>query len=164
MSTSICNSSKREPGMQVNTCIPGFFFASLCFSDFSGIHLRPRWGRSAGPPFSAMRKRGKNRQRRGLPPPCGIHPAVRGCPCTFFFPALGQVRSHRWHGNSIDCSYFSAKLYFECQGLTLVSRCSQLTNIWLPAAGTPLGQGRPGCGNHLAIGPAAQGVLVWWQN
>ena len=31
-----------------------------------------------------------------------------------------------------------------------------------PAAGTPLGQGRPGLGNHLVIGPAAQGSLVWW--
>ena len=31
-----------------------------------------------------------------------------------------------------------------------------------PAAGTPLGQGRPGRGNHLMIGPAAQGGLVWW--
>ena len=26
-----------------------------------------------------MRKRRKNRQRRGLPPPCGIHPAFLGC-------------------------------------------------------------------------------------
>ena len=33
-----------------------------------------------------------------------------------------------------------------------------------PAAGTPLGQGRPGGGNHPAVGPAAQGGLVWWQN
>ena len=31
-----------------------------------------------------------------------------------------------------------------------------------PAAGTPLLQGRPGGGNHQAIGPAAQGGLVWW--
>ena len=30
------------------------------------------------PDFSPMRNRGKNRQRRGLPPPCGIHPAVLG--------------------------------------------------------------------------------------
>ena len=29
--------------------------------------------------FSAMRKPPKNRQRRGLPPPCGIHPAFLGC-------------------------------------------------------------------------------------
>ena len=43
-----------------------------------------------------------------------------------------------------------------------MSRCSQLSVVWLPAAETPLGQGRPGCGNHLAIGPAAQGGLVWW--
>ena len=32
-----------------------------------------------------------------------------------------------------------------------------------PAAGTPLYQGRPGDGKHPAIGPAAQGSLVWWQ-
>ena len=31
-----------------------------------------------------------------------------------------------------------------------------------PAAGTPLGQGRPGRGNRPSIGPAAQGGLVWW--
>ena len=31
-----------------------------------------------------------------------------------------------------------------------------------PAAGTPLGQGRPGHRNRPAIGPAAQGSLVWW--
>src|SRR5699024_9306170 len=30
------------------------------------------------PDFSPMSNRGKNRQRRGLPPPCGIHPAVLG--------------------------------------------------------------------------------------
>ena len=33
-----------------------------------------------------------------------------------------------------------------------------------PAAGTPLGQGRPGYGKHPAIGPAAQGSLVSWQS
>ena len=39
-----------------------------------------------------------------------------------------------------------------------MSRCFQLSAVWLSAAETPLGQGRPGCGNHLAIGPAAQGA------
>ena len=43
------------------------------------------------------------------------------------------------------------------------SSCSQLPVDGLPAAGTPLGQGRPGLENRLAIGPAAQGGLVWWQ-
>ena len=34
-----------------------------------------------------MRNWGKNRQRRGLPPPCGIHPAVLGVPaCSLFRP------------------------------------------------------------------------------
>ena len=51
-------------------------------------------------------------------------------------------------------------MHFYCQGLTLVHRRSQLSVAWLPAAGTPLGQGRPGCGNHLAVGPAAKGGLV----
>ena len=64
----------------------------------------------------------------------------------------------------MESTYFSDKYYFYCQGLTLVHRCSQLSVAWLPAAGTPLGQGRPGCGNHLAVGPAAQGGLVWWQS
>ena len=56
------------------------------------------------------------------------------------------------------------QINFYLQGLTLVSRCSQLPEAWLPAAGTPLLQSRPGRGNHPAIGPAAQGALVWWQN
>ena len=149
--------------MQVNTCIPGFFFASLCFSDFSGIHLRPRRGRSAGVTF-CRQKVTKDRQRRGLPPPYGIHPAGTGCPCVLLFAALGPAGSHRQHGKPIGSASFFGKLYFDCQGLTLVIRCSQLTNIWLPAAGTPLLQSRPGRGNHPAIGPAAQGGLVWWQN
>ena len=51
---------------------------------------------------------------------------------------------------------------FYPQGLILVQRCSQLTGAWLPAAGTPLLQGRPGHGNRLVIGPAALGGLVWW--
>ena len=46
------------------------------------VRLTPRYILLATPPgslrwvaFSAMRKPPKNRQRRGLPPPCGIHPA-----------------------------------------------------------------------------------------
>ena len=55
--------------------------------------------------------------------------------------------------------HFSAGVYFYCQGLTLVRRCSQLSEAWHPAAGTPLGQGRPGHGNCPAIGPAAR--MAW---
>ena len=62
----------------------------LPFSDFPGANQRPRRGRSAGPDFSPMRNRGKNRQRRGLPPPCGIHPAVLAVPaCSSFRPLDG---------------------------------------------------------------------------
>ena len=51
----------------------------------------PAWqGRSAGPDFSPMRNRGKNRQRRGLPPPCGIHPAVLGVLASFSFQPWGR--------------------------------------------------------------------------
>ena len=124
----------------------------------------PAWrGRSPlGVPFCCQ-KGTKDHQRRGLPPPCGIHPAVLGGTCTFLFSALGPARSHRWHGYSTECSCFSGRQHFYCQGLTLVCNCYQLPEAWLPAAGTPLLQGRPGCGNHPAIGPAAQGSLVWWQ-
>ena len=55
------------------------------------------------------------------------------------------------------------QINFYLQGLTLVSRCSQRPEARIPAAGTPLYQGRPGDGKHPAIGPAAQGNLVWWQ-
>ena len=55
--------------------------------------------------------------------------------------------------------YFSAGASIYRQGFTLVSRCSQLPDAWFPAAGTPLLQGRPGHGNHLAIGPAA--MVAW---
>ena len=40
-----------------------------------------------------------------------------------------------------------------------MGRCSQLPEAWLPAAGTPLGQGRPGYENCQAIGPATR--MAW---
>src|SRR5699024_2237411 len=55
-----------------------------------GADQRPSRGRSAGPHFSPMRNGGKNRQRRGLPPPCGIHPAVLGVPASFSFQPLAR--------------------------------------------------------------------------
>ena len=68
------------------------FFVSdlrgLLSSDFSGGNQRLWQGRSAGPNFSAMRNWGKNRQRRGLPPPCGIHPAVLDAPAFSLFRPL----------------------------------------------------------------------------
>ena len=57
------------------------------------------------PDFSPMRNRGKNRQRRGLPPPCGI----TGCPCVLLFAALSLVRSYRWHGSSFVSASFYGK-------------------------------------------------------
>ena len=104
----------------------------------------------------------KDRQRRGLPPPCGIHPAVLGGVCALLFSDLGPARSHRRRGHSTERACSSGRQYFYRQGLILVSRCSQLSGARLPVAGTPLSQGRPGYGNHPAIGPAAQGSLVWW--
>ena len=117
------------------------------------------WRRSAGPNFSAMRHWGKNRQRRGLPPPCGIHPAALGGMCVLLCSALGRVGSHRWHGISTECTCFCVTLCFYRQGLTLVCNCSQLPEVWLPAAGTPLLQSRPGGGNHPVIGPVA--MVAW---
>ena len=51
------------------------------------------------------------------------------------------------------------QINFYLQGLTLVSRCSQRSEARLPAAGTPLLQGRPGRGNRPVIGPAAK--IAW---
>ena len=85
-------------------------------------------------------------------PPCGT-----GCACVLFVSALVLVGSHRWRGTSTERAYSSVWLFFDCQGLTLVSRCFQLTGARL------LLQGRPGGGNHQSVGPAAQSSLVWWQ-
>ena len=61
---------------------------------------------------------------------------------------------------SMVCTHFSVHVSFYCQGLTLVSRCSQLSRGRHPAAGTPHPQSRPGRGNHLMIGPAA--MVAWY--
>ena len=102
------------------------------------------------------------------PPKAGPSPALwnpprgTGCACILLVSALGLERSHRWRGTSTERAYSSVWLFFDCQGLTLVSRCFQLTGAWLPVAGTPLLQGRPGGGNRPVIGPIAQDSLVWW--
>ena len=106
-----------------------------------------------------MRNRGKNRQRRGLPPPCGIHPAGTGYSCVLLFPALSLVWSHRWFGRFQENACFSGRYDFYRQCLILVCSCSQLPGARLPAVGTPLHQGRPGHGNRPAIGPAA--MVAW---
>ena len=87
-------------------------------------------------------------------------PPVRGGLCAVRFSALGPVGSHRWLTSPMDGTYFYVSMFFYPQGLTLVSRCSQRSQAWLPAAGTPLLRGRPGYGNHPAIGPAA--MVVWY--
>ena len=73
--------------------------------------------------------------------------------------ALGPVGSHRWRENSTESACFFETECFSYQGLTQVCNCSQLPEAWLPAAGTPLLQGRPGGENHPAIGPAA--MVAW---
>ena len=122
------------------------------------------WGRSAGPDFSAMRNRGKNRQRRGLPPPCGIHPAGTGCACVPLRSALGPVGSHGW-----------CKLLGVVPASLAAGTSTPRALPWcaaVPSCGEPgfrrwehrISPSRPGGWNHLAIGPAAQGSLGWWQN
>ena len=100
-------------------CFLLFLMKKNLLLQFPGQKPAPLQGRSAGPDFSAMRNRGKNRQRRGLPPPCGIHPAV-------------LMTCH-----SMVCIYSSVRVSFYCQGLTLACNCSQLPEAWLPAAETP---------------------------
>ena len=74
---------------------PGFLFwrilrlyakvKQIYFSNFLGKTQRPSRGRSAGVTFWVGRKSPKTHQRRGLPPPCGIHPAVRDAPASSWF-------------------------------------------------------------------------------
>ena len=91
------------------------------------------WGRSPlGVPFCCQ-KGTKDHQRRGLPPPYGIHPAVLGGMCVLLCLALGLVGSHRWHDNSPVSASFYGKYGFYRQGLTLVCNCSQLPEVWLSA-------------------------------
>ena len=117
-----------------------------------------RWGN-----FLTGQKVTKDPPKAGPSPALWNPPRGTGCACVLLFAALGLVGSHRWHGKTMGSACSSDEWCFYCQGLTLVSRCSQLSVTWLPAAGTPLYQSRPGDGKHPAIGPAAQGNLVWWQ-
>ena len=117
-----------------------------------------RWGN-----FLTGQKVTKDPPKAGPSPALWNPPRGTGCPCVLLFAALGLVGSHRQRGDSTESICFSVWLSFYRQGLSLVCRCFQLTKGWLLAAGTPLLQGRPGHGNRPAIGPAAQGSLVWWQ-
>ncbi len=114
-------------------------------------------------PFLSDEKEGKESPKAGPSPALWNPPRGTGCACILLVSALGLERSHRWRRPSTERAYSSVWLFFDCQGLTLVSRCFQLTGARLPVAGTPLLQGRPGGGNHQAVGPAAQSSLVWWQ-
>ena len=116
-----------------------------------------RWAR-----FLSDKKSGKESPKEGPSPSLWNPPRGTGCPCVHLLSALVPVGSHGWCKTSVGGAYFSGSWYFYCQGLTLVCSCSQLPVVWLTAAGTPLLQGRPGGGNCPAIGPAAQGGLVWW--
>ena len=119
-------------------------FSLLCTCQCGGD--APRWGDFL-PPESHQR-----------PPKAGPSPALwnppRGTGWRVHLPlsALGPVGSHRCPGSSTEGIYFCGSLCGYLQGLTLVRRCSQRWAAWLPAAGTPLLQGRPGHRNHPAIG------------
>ena len=116
-----------------------------------------RWGNFL-PPESHQRPPKAGPSPALWNPPRGTGWSVRH---SIFSPWPGEVT---WMAcRSMGCIYFSVGASFYRQGFTLVSRCSQLPDAWLPAAGTPHPQSRPGHGNRPAIGPVAQGGLVWWQ-
>ena len=80
-----------------------FYKRTLMFSNFLGANLRPWQGRSAGVTF-CRQKVTKDRQRRGLPPPCGIHPAVLGVPAFFSIRPLVRL------GHIDDVSFYGLYL------------------------------------------------------
>ena len=98
----------------------------------SGLGGTLRWAR-----FLHDEKSGKESPKAGPSPALWNPPRGTGCTCVLLVSALGLIGSHRWCGNSTESTYFSDKYYFYRQGLTLVSRCSQLSEARLPAAGTP---------------------------
>ena len=95
--TCFCAKSTQLFGFKIHS-LSFFIQDNLSFSDFIGRDQRPSRGRSAGPHFSPMRNGGKNRQRRGLPPPCGIHPAVLDVPA---FSSLRPL-ARRGHIDGMD--------------------------------------------------------------
>ena len=111
-----------------------------------------RWAR-----FLPDEKSGKESPKAGPSPALWNPPRGTGCTCVLLASALGLVGSHRWCGTSTESTYFSGRQCFYRQGLTLVSRCSQLS-----AAGTPLLQVRPGHENRQAVGPATR--VAWCGN
>ena len=111
-----------------------------------------RWAR-----FLPDEKSGKESPKAGPSPALWNPPRGTGCTCILLASALGLVGSHRWYGTSTESTYFSGRQCFYRQGLTLVSRCSQLS-----AAGTPLLQVRPGHENRQAVGPATR--VAWCGN
>ena len=117
-----------------------------------------RWG-----DFLIGQKVTKDPPKAGPSPALWNPPRGTGYPCVLLFSALDWFMSHRWRRHSMGRACSSVDGTSTPQGLTLVCNCSQLPGARLPAAGTPLYQGRPGDGKHPAIGPAAQGSLIWWQ-
>ena len=116
--------------------------------------LRFPWRRPAPQPgtlrwaqFLPDEKSGKESPKAGPSPALWNPPRGTGCPCVLLVSALGLVGSHRWHGHSIEYACSLGSWHFFCQGLTLVSRCFQLTGAWPPAAGTP----------HTGVRPWKQG-------
>ena len=109
--------------------------------------------------FLSDEKLGKESPKAGPSPALWNPPRGTGWVCNLLCSALGRVGSHRWHDNSLVSASFYGKYGFYPQGLTLVCNCSQLPEVWLPAAGTPLLQSRPGGGNHPVMGPVA--MVAW---
>ncbi len=119
------------------------------------------WGdaRSAGPDFSPMRNRGKNRQRRGLPPPLESTPPVLVVPASLYRQPLA-----RWgHIDGLAILWgvhpLGARWYSYRQGLTLVCSCSQLPIARLPAersqAGKPASSNGRGTATKSVAAPLA---------
>ena len=134
----------------------------LAFSDLSDIGLPAWWGRSAGVSFSAMRKKRKNRQRG---PPLWIpreEVTITGCGSPVG-PGCGGVT---WMvRKSCGCCLLLCSIGTSTARASLWrSSCSQLPVARLPAAATPLFQGKartmePPCPPILL--PREPGLVAW---
>ena len=95
--TLFCAKSTQLFGFKIDSL--SFLFRTTCPSPISSAETSaPAGDAPLMPHFSPMRNGGKNRQRRGLPPPCGIHPAVLDVPA---FSSLRPL-ARRGHIDGMD--------------------------------------------------------------
>ena len=144
---------------------PGFSYV-LLFQERGPVLLRFLRRRPAPPPgtlrwgdFLGGQKVTKDPPKAGPSPALWNPPRGTGCTCVLLVSALVLDGSHRWHGDTIDSTYFSAGWCFYTPGPYPGKPLFPAMGSQAPGGGNAACPGRPGGGNRLAIGPVAR--IAW---